>query len=287
VVGLAEHKGGLVRRFVVVVALTLVALGSAMSRADADAGFLLVDVAGDSRGFTHDPQAPLLVVDHLAPGYDASSVVSVRNTSSSPARLQLSLTDVLDLENGCSEQESRDGLDDCADSRGELSGWLTVTVDREGDAGAGTRLWSGGFRDVVSGADLTDALPAGSTWDLRVTVALPREATNETMTDVVSFGTVLSAASDAGYSEVTPPRPQVGTDTGPGVATAVGRQLAAAASASTASAADVLTPAAAEWQLRATGTSMNRWLLPVAGALLMLACLCLIAVVRRKPRHRA
>ena len=98
-------------------------------------------------------------------------------------------------------QEAREAGEQCDADGGELSGWMTATISRDDQTGA--TLWSGDFRDLTHGVQLTDDLPAGATWPLRITVAMHATATNDTMTDTVSFGTRFEAESDAGDSAVT------------------------------------------------------------------------------------
>jgi hypothetical protein len=62
---------------------------------------------------------------------------------------------------------------------------------------------------LTSGADLGATLPAGATWRLRMTVALPRAATNETMSDSLSFDTRFTATGENGTSTVDGPQVDV------------------------------------------------------------------------------
>jgi hypothetical protein len=278
-----------VRRLVVVAALALAVLGSGMCPATAEPGYLRVDVPGDGYGFTHDPQVPLVLADRLAPGYGVDSTLSVQNSSDTAAALSLGVYDVRDAENGCSRQESRGGLDDCADPRGELSEWLRVMVQREDPAQ--TVLWSGDFTALASGVRLTDDLPAGATWTLRVTLTLPSEATNETMTDRVSFGSRLVASSAAGSSEVVAapqqlPEKQAGPqgveapyDNQPGPQT---QQTPLEQPAQAGALGSSMAPAG---RLPATGTELRMWMLLSAAALLLTG-VSLSGAARRRGESR-
>lgn len=196
----------------IVVALLIVGCSTwRSSPASADDGSLLVDVPGDGMGFTHHPGVPLFDVQRLYPGSSGDGTMDVRNTSAYDARLDLSATNLDSRENSCVGPEARDPGEDCRASGGELPGWLDVTVTRE-DVSPAEVLWSGNLDALADGATLSADLPAGATWRLRTTVALPWEAPNDTMTDSVSFDTRLTATSDASSSTVA--GPQVSTTAG-------------------------------------------------------------------------
>jgi hypothetical protein len=166
---------------------------------------LLVDVPGDGVGFTHRPGSPLLDVQRLYPGSSGDGTMDIRNTSAYDARLDLSATNLDSRENSCVRPEARDPGEDCRSAGGELPGWLDVSVTRE-DVSPAQLLWRGSLDALARGATLTDDLPAGATWRLRTTVALPREAPNDTMTDSVSFDTRFTASSAASSSTVAGPQ---------------------------------------------------------------------------------
>ncbi len=189
------------------IAATLLILGCLLWRsgpASADDGSLLVDVPGDGVGFTHDPGNPLLDVQRLYPGSSGDGTMGVRNTSAYDARLDLGAADIVSLENTCVRPERRDPGEGCDADGGELAGWLAVTVTRE-DVTPAEVLWSGQLAALAQGATLTDDLPAGATWQMRMTVSLPWSAPNDTMTDSVTFDTRLTASSQAGESTVAGP----------------------------------------------------------------------------------
>lgn len=178
----------------------LLALGGP---AAADDGSLVVDVPGDGVGFTHDASRAFLDVQRLYPGGSGWGELEVRNTSAYDAKLDLAVTDLVSSENGCLRPEMREPGEGCDADGGELEGWLDVTVSREG-TGAG-ELWHGRLAELASGVELA-TLPAGMTWRLRMTVALPEAATNDTQTDSLTFATRFTATSVDGSSSVAGPQ---------------------------------------------------------------------------------
>jgi hypothetical protein len=179
--------------------------------ASADNGSLLVDVPGDGVGFTHDPGAPFLDVSRMYPGSSGSGYLDVRNASSYDATLTLAALDLVSEENGCLRPEQREPGEGCDADGGELQDWLGVTVTRE-DIPGGTPdqvLWQGDLGSLTSGADLGGSIPAGATWRLRMAVALPRAATNETMSDSLTFDIRLTASGEGGTSTVDGPQVDV------------------------------------------------------------------------------
>ena len=161
-------------------------------------GRLLLDVAGDGEGFVHHSSTPLLSFHRLAPGYAASGAVEVKNDSPHRAALVLRAYDVEDDENGCLVQETRMGDTTCGvgDGDGELGEWLELTVSRDGAGSAPEQLWTGSIADLESGAELTENMPAGAVWPLRMTVELPRAAGNDTMTDKVGYDLRWTASAE-------------------------------------------------------------------------------------------
>jgi hypothetical protein len=80
-----------------------------------------------------------------------------------------------------------------------------VTVARESN-GAMQTLWSGRLDQLRQGAKLTTSLAARGSWPLRVTLALPWAAGNDTMTDSVTFDLRVDATCKLGrYSADGPP----------------------------------------------------------------------------------
>jgi hypothetical protein len=195
-------------------AAALAVLGSVLmlgGPAFADNGSLLVDVPGDGVGFTHDPAAPFLDVSRMYPGSSGSGYLDVRNASSYDATLNLSVLDLVSHENSCLGPEAREPGEDCASDHGELQNWLGVTVTREDlpDGAPDQVLWQGDLGSLASGADLGGSFPAGATWRLRMTVSLPQAATNETMSDSLTFDARLTATSPGGTSTVDGPQVDV------------------------------------------------------------------------------
>jgi hypothetical protein len=241
---------------------------------------LLVDLPGDSRGFTHEPRGPLLDVEALAPGRSTSAIVDVRNASGTPVRLDLETLRPVDDENGCERPETREPGEGCAADGGELSRWLRASVVHIRPSGEAT-LWSGAFADLAAGVRLVSAMPAQSTWRLRMTLSLPWAATNEVMSDTVRFGLRLAAeCNDGRRSEIVGPPATVGGDggtSGPGHAPGLSR-LSLLASA----------PRVA---LPMTESSVSLWVLlldlalPLGGVLLVRSARRRAAPARR-PRTR-
>jgi hypothetical protein len=176
--------------------------------ASADNGSLLVDVPGDGAGFTHDPGVPFLDVSRLYPGSSGSGYLDVRNASAYDTKLDLAVLDLDSQENGCLRPETREPGEHCDADGGELEDWLQVTVTRE-DLPTGTPdqvLWRGDLGSLATGADLGGSFPAGATWRLRMTVDLPQAATNETMSDSLTFDARLTATGAGGTSTVDGPQ---------------------------------------------------------------------------------
>jgi hypothetical protein len=179
--------------------------------ASADNGSLLVDVPGDGVGFTHDPGTPFLDVSRMYPGSSGSGYLDVRNASPYDATLNLAVLDLVSQENGCLRPETREPGEACAADGGELEDWLDVTVTRQDIPGGDPDqvLWQGDLGSLTSGADLGGSFPAGATWRLRMTVALPRAATNETMSDTLRFDTRFATTGEGGTSTVDGPQVDV------------------------------------------------------------------------------
>ena len=136
-----------------------------------------------------------LAFERLAPGHSGSGVIRVSNPHESGGRVSLAATDLADEENGCERPEVRTSGEECDADGGELSEWLDVTVTRDG-----TPLWSGGIRDLEEPQEFPGVLPAGETWNLDVTVSMPVEAGNDTMTDRVAFDLEIITTADTGDS---------------------------------------------------------------------------------------
>jgi hypothetical protein len=125
----------------------------------------------------------------LMPGSEAAPEFAVHNESNGPAALHVQVIDVAEDDNGCVAPEQQAGDVTCGDGGGELGGWLELRVLRVDDAGQQQQqLWAGSLDQLEHGTDLLDQVAAGDAPRLRVVIALPRTATNVTMSDRVSFG---------------------------------------------------------------------------------------------------
>jgi hypothetical protein len=178
------------------VSALVVAVGLA-GPARADDGALRIDVPGDGLGFVHSSTVPILHDLRLAPGYSTSGTFEVLDDSAYDVSLELRTTDVVQAEGDCLRQEVAAGDTSCTGSGGELGDWLEVTVSKVTDAGD-RQLWTGPFAALADGVDLEPGVAAGEVATLRIAVTLPRAATNDTMSDSVSFGLRLDAQAVAG-----------------------------------------------------------------------------------------
>ena len=132
----------------------------------------------------------------LAPGFGGTTDVRVVNDSATSADLVLRAVDVVDDENTCLRQETRDGDVTCDPDGGELSSWLQIAVMTGGSV-----VWQGSMADLVTGVAIAHDLPAGETLPLEVGVELPFSAGNDTMTDRVEFGLRWTATAVTGESD--------------------------------------------------------------------------------------
>lgn len=164
------------------------------------AGMALVAVPTVAVAQAGSENAPLSL-DRLAPGLARTGTVTVTNPSAEPATLAIATLEVTDDDNGCVRPEVRDGDTTCGPGGGELSQWLEVTISDDGEA-----LWSGRFTQLQEDRSLPGVLAPGESRDLDITVALPFEAGNDTMTDQVGFDlrirTLGAAGEDVGDPEV-------------------------------------------------------------------------------------
>jgi len=126
--------------------------------------------------------ADTLALDHLAPGISRSGTVSVTNESTGRATVALATFDLVDDDHGCARPEAQSGDTTCGEGGGELSRWLDVTVSDHGQ-----QMWTGAFTQLHEDQRLPVTLEPGETRDLEITVGLPFEAGNDTMTDQVAF----------------------------------------------------------------------------------------------------
>jgi hypothetical protein len=174
----------------------VIAVGLA-APAQADDGALRIDVPGDGLGFVRSSTVPILHDLRLAPGYSTSGTFEVLDDSAYDVALELRTTGVVQAEGDCLRQEVAAGDTSCTGSGGELGDWLEVTVSKVTDSGD-QELWNGPFGALADGIALEPSLAAGEVATLRIAVTLPRAATNDTMSDSVSFGLRLDAQAVAG-----------------------------------------------------------------------------------------
>ena len=169
-------------RGVAVFALGVFLVLAGQAPVQADSGRLRVEIPGGA-----------VSIEKLAPGFSGTSSVRVTNGTDYPAELSLQVLDLEDDENGCLRQETRDGDVTCDSSGGELSAWLRVQVLR-GDE----QLWEGPITALADGVLLDGDVPAGESQSLDLTLALPIEAGNDTMTDRVDFDLRWDARASTG-----------------------------------------------------------------------------------------
>jgi LPXTG-motif cell wall-anchored protein len=91
----------------------------------------------------------------------------------------------------------------CGDHGGELGHWLQLQIVRTGGASGDQRLWSGSLSDLAQGVDLLSDVAAGDAPDLRLVTSLPLAATNETMSDGVTYDLLWTYAGVAGATDTS------------------------------------------------------------------------------------
>ena len=122
----------------------------------------------------------------LMPGSQASTDFVVSNEAGTSASLRVQATGVEEDDNGCVVPEKQSGDVTCGDGGGELGDWLQLRLVNITD-GADEELWAGSVHDLEDGADVLQQVAADGAPHLRLVVALPRGATNNTMSDQTSF----------------------------------------------------------------------------------------------------
>ena len=167
-------------------AVAALVLGSVPVQSDA------VVPAGAGHGYLRVSGGPV-VVRSLAPGLSGSGTFTVRNETRDRADVRVTALAVIDRENSCISPEKRVPGERCSLDGGELSDWLRVTITRRQGASE-VKLWSGRLAQLRGGVKLSGAVPARTSWTLRVALGLPWAAGNDTMTDSVSFGLRVDAA---------------------------------------------------------------------------------------------
>jgi len=159
---------------------------SAAQMADSD-GRLSVNTGS---GWTHDPTTPLFDLTRIAPGWNGTTTIAVRNDSDQGAAIGLSATNVVENENGCNHPESYVDTTCTGADAGELGKEIILSVyadpDNDGTYGS-TPTWSGSIEDLKQAATLSSQLPAGGISGYKIDATLPYSSGNETQTDQVSF----------------------------------------------------------------------------------------------------
>ncbi len=193
----------------------------------------------------------------------------MHNDSSYVTRLDLQAIDVAQAENSCEPPERRVPTERCAADGGELGGWLVFSVSR--DDPSHQVLWTGSLGELEAGATLSESMPAGADWPLRLGLELPFAATNDTMTDSISFGLRFVASSQEGVTDVSGPQVSAGGPGGTGQTDPVAQAVAAVQAPLT---------QGPQVSLPMTGTTISLWLLLLDLALL-LAGGFLVVLLRR------
>lgn len=137
------------------------------------------------------PDGSPLAFEQLAPGHDRTASITVSNPSDGAAEVALQIELTTDDENGCLRQETFVATEQCEADGGELDAWLDVTV-----ADADGTLWTGPISDLAEAQQLPGSLAAGDDWDLDLTIGMPFEAGNDTMTDRIGFDLIVHAQTD-------------------------------------------------------------------------------------------
>jgi LPXTG-motif cell wall-anchored protein len=221
--------------------------------AQADNGQLLVDVLGDSVGFTDDP-GPVLFADNLMPGDSSAGTLLVRNASTEDVTLAITASDVQDVENSCEHSEADTTGERCDEDGGELSSRLRLMI-RHGSE----QSWSGSLAELERGLDIIGGVAANGTLRLELKVELPYSAGNDTMSDSTSFALRLVATGQSSPDTVV-----AGVHFGPPESSGLlqGPQL----------------------PLPVTGATVNLWLLLLAGMTLIVTGGALLMGSRRRTR---
>jgi hypothetical protein len=150
----------------------------------------------------------------IMPGSSEVLDLTVPNDSAAPADLSVQAVGVTEDDNGCVRPEQQAGDTTCGPGGGELGDWLALRLVRTSDAGE-QELWSGTLGQLEAGAHVLDGVAGGSTPPLRLEIALPRAATNETQSDRVGF--TLRWTYTGQPSQATVLGVQQGTSGGTGV----------------------------------------------------------------------
>lgn len=175
--------------------LVRAAVASAVAVATAVAFGVALSPVGAAAAGSLRVNADPIKADGLAPGHHSTHVLRVGNDSEAAMRVDLRAAGVEGAENRCLSPEVRTPGEECDADGGELGRDLLVTLQH-----AGTTVWAGAFEDLRSGVTLAEDLAAGEEWVVEVGLHLAEESPNDTMTDSLTFTTVVEA-SGAGLSE--------------------------------------------------------------------------------------
>jgi hypothetical protein len=160
-------------------------------------GFAASAVAQDSFAASVDDPG----VVRIMPGSEETFDLAVHNDSDAAASLQVQALDVADDDQGCVRPEEQAGDTTCGAGGGELGAWLDLRLVEVGAAGD-QALWSGTLDQLAAGTNVLDQVAGGSTTQLRLLVSLPLAATNDTMSDEVSFRLRSTLTGQPGQSTV-------------------------------------------------------------------------------------
>lgn len=168
------------------------------------AGLMLVPLALASSAAARTADVDLLSDSGavlVMPGSEQTFDLAVHNDSAAPASLRVQAVDVANDDNGCVRPEEQAGDTTCGDGGGELGDWLDLRLVEVATAGE-QHLWSGSLDQLETGANVLEQVSGGSTTQLRLRVALPRAATNDTMSDGVRFTLRWTFTGQPGQSRV-------------------------------------------------------------------------------------
>jgi hypothetical protein len=186
----------------------------------------------------------------LMPGSETSGDFTVPNESDTAADLRVQVVDLAEDDNGCVRPEQQAGDITCASGGGELGSWLRLRLLRI-DGLSEQELWTGPLAQLQESVEVGQ-VAARESLHLRLVIALPRPAPNDTMSDRVSFvlrSTYVGVAAPSTSTAVS-----VGASTGDG---------------------------STFGSLAATGSSVSTWLLVCS---LLLAVVGYTLVVQSRPR---
>jgi hypothetical protein len=165
-------------------------------------------------GFVEVVSDPGSAALHLMPGSDLTTEVLVHNESDESASLRVDARNVTDDDDGCVRPEVIAHDTTCGAGGGELGHWLELRVLSVGGSAGDEQLWAGSLSDLEKGVSLLADVGAGDAPRLRLVARLPLAASNETMSDRVSYDLSWTYTGIAGPTETTVLGVQQGTDGG-------------------------------------------------------------------------